>query len=181
MTQTIARSAALGPAYTGQAIGYRVLNLDRTVYSAFTTAGVAEAAVPGTYSVSGGIVAPDAGGYVVWGTATTDVIWGTIEPAAAVTVWAASTRTLTSFGSLVADVAAAAAAAVWAYTGAEPSSVPSANTTMLAKLGWLFALARNKIIQTSTSQILYNDTDTNTIGTSAQSADNTSFYRDKWQ
>lgn len=98
-------------------------------------------------------------------------------------VWAILTSTLTTAGTVGKYIVdnLTAASGVWSHTASEPSSVPAANATMAAKLGWLFALARNKIIQTSTSQILYNDTDTNTIGTSAQSADNTSFYRDKWQ
>lgn len=72
MTQTLPLTIALGAAYTGQAIGYRVLNLDRTVYSAFSTTNVAETAIAGTYAVSGGILVPDAGGYVIVGTALVD-------------------------------------------------------------------------------------------------------------
>lgn len=79
MTQTLPLTIVLGPAYTGQAIGYRVLNLNRTSYSAFTMTNVAETAVSGTYAVSGGIAAPDAGGYVIAGTAGVDYAETTIE------------------------------------------------------------------------------------------------------
>jgi hypothetical protein len=66
--------------YTGLALGYRVLTLGRTVYSAFTVAGVVETSVLGTYSVIGGVAAPFAGGYIVWGTAGTDYAEWTIDP-----------------------------------------------------------------------------------------------------
>jgi hypothetical protein len=81
MTQTLPLTIVLGSAYTGLAIGYRVLNLDRTVYSAFTTTAVAETDVVGTYAVSGGVVAPNAGGYVIAGTALLDYAETVIEPA----------------------------------------------------------------------------------------------------
>ena len=72
MTQTAPLTAVLGASNTGLTIGYRVLNLDRTVYSAFSATGVAETNVAGTYAVTGGIAAPDAGGYVIVGTVATD-------------------------------------------------------------------------------------------------------------
>lgn len=81
MSQTIPASCELGPAYAAQAIGFRILNLDRTTYSAFSTTGVAETAVAGTYAKSGGATAPDAGGYIVWGTSGTDIIEDDILPA----------------------------------------------------------------------------------------------------
>lgn len=79
MTQTVPLVMILGAAHTGETIGYRVLNLDRTEYSAFSTVNVAESAVAGTYYVSTGIAAPDAGGYVVVGTALADYGESTIE------------------------------------------------------------------------------------------------------
>lgn len=69
----------------------------------------------------------------------------------------------------------------WDTASTEPTAAPGDNATYGEILAWLYALSRNKIIQTSTAQILYNSADTNTIATSAQSADNNSFYRDKWQ
>lgn len=80
MTQTIARNADLGPAYAGLTIGYRILNLNRTTYSVFTTTGVVENPA-GWFSVNGGVVAPDAGGYIVWGPSGTDVAEEEILPA----------------------------------------------------------------------------------------------------
>ena len=72
MTQTVPATAVLGPGATGLTIGLRVLNLDGTTYAAFSTTGVAETSTAGTYRKAGGVVAPLAGGYIVWGTAGTD-------------------------------------------------------------------------------------------------------------
>ena len=85
MAQTVPLTVRLGAANTGLALGYRILNLDRTVYSAFTVTGVVESTVLGTYSVDDGAVAPDAGGYVVWGTSGSDRLEGNIDPAASLT------------------------------------------------------------------------------------------------
>lgn len=82
MTQTISRTVNLGAANTGLALGYRVLSLDRTTFSAFTITDVAETTVLGTYSIDNGFVAPDAGGYIIWGTSGTDRLEGDIAPAA---------------------------------------------------------------------------------------------------
>jgi len=116
MTQTVMLSASLGVARSGQAIGYRVLNPNRTQYSAFTTTGVVEnPAGSGDFHVSGGVVVPDAGGYIVVGISGTDYKEAAVDPvggATAADIWGYSGgRTLTSFGTLVADVAAA----VWGY------------------------------------------------------------------
>jgi len=48
MTQTVPATCVLGPGKTGLTIGYRVLNLDGTEYSAFSTTGVAETSTAGT-------------------------------------------------------------------------------------------------------------------------------------
>ena len=79
MTQTVPATAQLGPGKTGLAIGYRVLDIDRVEYSAFTTTNVAETGTAGTYSVAGGVVAPNAGGYIVWGVSGTDYVEATVD------------------------------------------------------------------------------------------------------
>lgn len=82
MSQTLPATVPLGASKAGLAIGYRVLNLNRTNYSEFTTTNVAESpASSGTYNVSGGIVAPDAGGYVIFGVSGTDYAEAPIDPA----------------------------------------------------------------------------------------------------
>jgi len=82
MPQTTAVAADLGLLHTAKAIGYRVLNLDATIYSAFSTTGVAETNVLGFYRKDNGAVVPDAGGYIVWGVSGTDYAADTIPPAA---------------------------------------------------------------------------------------------------
>jgi len=82
MTQTVPATAVLGPGKTGLTIGLRVLNLDGTEYAAFSTTSVAETSTAGTYRKAGGVVAPLAGGYIVWGTALVDYAEATVESAA---------------------------------------------------------------------------------------------------
>lgn len=82
MSQTVPGTFILGASKTGLAIGYRVLNLDRTTYSAFSTTGVSESAIAGTYYKADGVIAPDAGGYIVVGTSGTDMAEDEIKPAA---------------------------------------------------------------------------------------------------
>lgn len=65
-------------------------------------------------------------------------------------------------------------------THAEPASVPAATASLKDKIAWLFALARNKITQTSTTQTLRNDADAADIGTSSVSDDGTTATRDEW-
>jgi hypothetical protein len=83
MTQTVPATAVLGPGKTGLTIGLRVLNLDGTEYAAFSTTGVAETSTAGTYRKAGGVIAPLAGGYIVWGTALVDYAEATVESASA--------------------------------------------------------------------------------------------------
>ena len=80
MTQTVAATCVLGPSLTGLAIGVTVLNVDGTEYAAFSTTGVAETSVAGTYRKAGGVVCPDAGGYLVWGVSGTDYAEATVDP-----------------------------------------------------------------------------------------------------
>lgn len=62
-------------------------------------------------------------------------------------------------------------------TYAEPASVPAATSTLVDKIKWLFALARNKITQTATTQTLRNDADSANVATSTVSDDGTTFTR----
>lgn len=65
-------------------------------------------------------------------------------------------------------------------TYAEPGSVPAATASLVAKIGWLMALARNKILQTATLQTLRNDGDSGNIGSAVVSDDNITATRGKW-
>lgn len=65
-------------------------------------------------------------------------------------------------------------------TFAEPTAVPAATATLKDKIGWLQALARNKITQTATTETLFRDDGTTTTSTSIDSDDGTTFTRNKW-
>lgn len=65
-------------------------------------------------------------------------------------------------------------------TYAEPSSVPAATASLKDKIGWLTTTARNKITQTATTQLIRNDSDAGTIGTSTVSDDGTTAIRGKY-
>lgn len=78
--QRVPASARLGRNKAGLHLGYRVLTLNRDEFSAFTTNNVAET-MPGYYVVTGGVDAPDAGGYVSWGTTDQTIAESEINPA----------------------------------------------------------------------------------------------------
>lgn len=79
-----------------------------------------------------------------------------------------------------ATVKAQVVAALNTDTYAEPAAVPAATATLVAKVGWVAALARNKIQQTATTQTLRNDADAGTIAASTDSDDGTTATRGKW-
>ena len=81
---------------------------------------------------------------------------------------------------LAADAATEIRDAVWAQTLTEATAVPSITGTMKAALEWLFMLGRNKITQTATTQLVRNDADAATVGTSTVSDDATTFIRGKF-
>ena len=62
-------------------------------------------------------------------------------------------------------------------TFAELASVPAAAATVTQMLRWLFLLARNKVTQTSTTQIVKADDGSTTVGTSTVSDDATTATR----
>jgi len=80
MTQITALVAILGAGHTGEAIGYRVLNLDGSLYSPFTTNNVVETGIAGTYRVEDGVIAPTSGGTIVIGTVDGDLAEAAIDP-----------------------------------------------------------------------------------------------------
>lgn len=65
-------------------------------------------------------------------------------------------------------------------TFAELAAVPAATSSLKDKLNWLFALARNKVTQTATTQTLRNDADSGSIATSTLSDDATTLIRAEW-
>jgi hypothetical protein len=108
---------------TGLTIGLRVLNLDGTVYAAFATTGVAETSTAGTYRKAGGVVAPLAGGYIVWGVAGTDYAEATVESTSVnVTFWKDATAPAMT-GDAYARLGASAGASVSADIAAIAANV----------------------------------------------------------
>lgn len=81
MTQTVPLVAQLGAANTGLLIGYAVYDIDHVLYSAWSSTGVAESDVPGTYYVTGGVVMPDTGGHIVVGEDGSPLCEVAIDPA----------------------------------------------------------------------------------------------------
>ena len=79
-----------------------------------------------------------------------------------------------------ADVNAEVVDALNVDTYAEPSAAPAATASLVTKLGWLFALARNKRTTTSSTETLRNDADSGDIATAAVSDDGSTFSRAKW-
>ena len=93
----------------------------------------------------------------------------------------ASVASVTALGATAkADVNAEVVDALATDTYAEPSGVPSATASLKDKIGWMQALARNKITQTSTTQTLRNDGDSGNISQSTVSDDGTTFTRGKF-
>lgn len=68
----------------------------------------------------------------------------------------------------------------FASTLSEVAAVPAANAPIWTKLNFMFAKARNKITQTSTTQLIRNDADNATIATSTVSDDATTFIRGEY-
>ena len=107
-----------------------------------------------------------------------------ITQTAADKAWSTATRVLTA-GTNLNDLSAAAVNAevldvLNTDTFAEPASVPGATSTLVDKISWIFTLNRNKITQTSTTQLVRNDTDAATIGTSTVSDDGTTTSRGEY-
>jgi hypothetical protein len=66
---------------------------------------------------------------------------------------------------------------VWAQAMTELSAVPGVTASVLSALQWVFLLSRNKITQTATTQLVRNDADSATVGTSTVGDDGTTFTR----
>ena len=65
-------------------------------------------------------------------------------------------------------------------TYAEPISVPAATSSLKDKIGWLFTLSRNKLLQTSNTSTVRNDADGADIATAGVSDDGTTFTRNEY-
>jgi len=135
-------------------------DLTATMKASVTTA--ATAATPVAASVTGAVGSVAAGGITAASIAT-DAIDADALAADA-----------------LAEIKAQIVAALNTDTYAESSAVPAATATLVAKIAWLATLARNKITQTATTQLVRNDADGATVGTSTVSDDGTTFTRGKF-
>src|SRR3990167_9783919 len=91
--------------------------------------------------------------------------------------------TAATFAAGAIDAAAIAAGAVDEILDeamTEIGSVPAVTASFRDALRWMFALSRNKITQTATTQLLRNDADAATICTAAVSDDGTTAIRAEW-
>lgn len=79
-----------------------------------------------------------------------------------------------------ADVNAEVVDALVTDTYAEVSGVVAATSSLKDKINWVFALARNKVTQTATTQTLRNDADNADLATAAVSDNGTTFTRGEW-
>lgn len=121
----------------------------------------------------------------------------TLAASAVQAIWDALTSALTTAGSigklLVDNVNAAVSSratpaqvntevldVMTVDTFAEASAVPAATSTLKDKINWLFALARNKLSQSATTQTLRNDADSASIATAAVADDGTTASRAEW-
>lgn len=165
MTQTVPATAVLGPGKTGLTIGLRVLNLDGTTYAAFATTDVAETSVAGTYRKAGGVVCPDTGAYIVWGTAVLDLAETTVE--AAVTTVGSVTGAVGSVTAGVTLANDAITAAKFDETTAFPLKSADTGATAVARTG-----ADSDTLETLSDQIdgLPTDADVQTAAAAALTA-----------
>lgn len=60
------------------------------------------------------------------------------------------------------------------------SAVPAITASVKSALNWMFCLARNKRTQTSTTETVFENDGTTTVGTSTKSDDGTTFTRGKY-
>lgn len=77
-------------------------------------------------------------------------------------------------------LAASAVDEIWDEAMTEIAAVPAVTASYRDALRWMFALTRNKITQTSTTQALRNDADLASIATAAVSDDGTTAIRGEW-
>lgn len=75
MSYILPAGVDLGPAYAGQVIGYRLVNLDESEAEGFSTTNVTEIGATGIYKVMGGIAVPaNFAGRIEWKTADGPVL-----------------------------------------------------------------------------------------------------------
>ena len=191
----------------GQKIGAQMITAaDGTAFTGAVTVEVTlDAGTQATGSVGSGACTHEGNGYHTYAPAQAETngdlvaftFHGTAAIPATVQVFTAFPQTGDNFARLGAPAGASVSADIAALptaanvktqvvaalntdTYAESSAVPAATATLVAKIAWLATLARNKITQTATTQLVRNDGDSGTVGTSTVSDDATTFTRGKF-
>ena len=134
-------------------------------------------------SVSGAVGSVAAGGITAASIAT-DAIDSDAIAASAVTEIQSGLATSASIAALnnlsAAAVNAEVVDALATDTYAEPGAVPAATASLTAKIGWLFTLARNKVLTTGSAQVVRNDADSADVATATVADDATTLTRGKF-
>ena len=106
---------------------------------------------------------------------------GTADITSGTLVFDAWYRPITDDGALAGDdIDQDSRTWFWAQALSDIASVPAITASAKDALNWLFALARNKLTQTATTQTLKKDDGTTTVGTASVSDDGTTFTRNEW-
>ena len=149
-----------------------------TVFPAFTAAVGTQ-----TYEIwpsFGGLMPTVAGRSVdVTATGTAGIDWANVEgQTTAVTLSSTTVNDLTTKTGYA--LSAAGVDAIYDEAMTESGGVPAVSASFRDAWRWIFALARNKITQTATTQTLRNDADAGNIATAAVSDDGTTATRAEW-
>ena len=141
-----------------------------------TAAAIATNAIDDDAIATGAIASTAfAAGAITAAAIATDAIDNDALSADAVTAIQSGLSTVTT-----AQVNAEVVDALSVDTYAEPGSVPAATASIVAKLSWLYTLARNKRTTTATADVIRNDADSGTIGTSTLADNGTTFTRGEY-
>lgn len=169
-------ASAAGPAVAGDAMDLVTDAVDSTSVAT----GAIDADAIASDAITAAKIAADAIGSSEFAQAAADKIWSSATRllTAGTNIALAKGTGVTGFNDLSASQVNDEVVDVLSTdTHAEPASVPAATSSLKDKIGWLFALNRNKVTQTSTTQTLRNDADAADIASSTVSDDGTTFTR----
>ena len=115
----------------------------------------------------------------VTATGTAGIDWANVEgQTTAVTLSTTTVNDLTTKTGF--SLSAAGIDSIYDEAVVEAAAVPASTASFRNALSWIFALSRNKITQTATTQTLRNDADSGNIATSTVSDDGTTATRGEW-
>lgn len=112
------------------------------------------------------------------GTAPNALVSGRVDVQTGAMAAGVVTAAAIATGAIDADALAADAVdEIWAKAMSDIAAVPGMTASVLSGLNWLFALSRNTVTQTATTQIVTRDDGTTALGTSTVSDDGTTATR----